>query len=215
MEQSKVSGNTSTGAYPSPMNSSGPSSGFGDTAQPTSQTVQDTVTRAFDQIQQQGKAQFTTQKDAVANTVNSVAQALHQTSSQLQEGHAEPFTQLIDQAASEMERFSTHLRESDVDTLFGEVQDFARRQPAVFVGGAFLFGMFAARMLRTGAPIMEESVGYQAPLGGTTSQFVGGSERPPDQTGGGDHSGFTRVPISTGLEEGSAGTDPSTDTRAA
>jgi hypothetical protein len=41
------------------------------------------------------------------------------------------------------------LQERDIDQIAFEVQDMARRQPAMFLGGAFLLGFMAARFLKS------------------------------------------------------------------
>ena len=44
------------------------------------------------------------------------------------------------------------MREKDVRQLVGEVQDFARRQPTLFFGGAVLLGFAALRFLKSAPP---------------------------------------------------------------
>jgi len=48
-----------------------------------------------------------------------------------------------------LERFSNNVRGKDVNELLDGARDFARRQPALFVGGSFAVGLLAARFLKS------------------------------------------------------------------
>jgi hypothetical protein len=78
--------------------------------------------------------------------------------------------QVAEQAAERVERVSGYLREKDIDQLVREAEDFARRQPALFLGGAFALGVLGARFLK--------SSGKQANQGG-------GQGKQPEQPGTG------------------------------
>jgi hypothetical protein len=54
---------------------------------------------------------------------------------------------LVGHAADGLERLSGTLRSRDVDSLLGDVQSFARSQPALFFGAALAGGFLAARFL--------------------------------------------------------------------
>src|SRR3546814_8495932 len=54
-----------------------------------------------------------------------------------------------DQAARGREGFAQTLREKDLDGLVEDVGDFARRQPALFLGGAVALGFAMSRFLKT------------------------------------------------------------------
>ena len=51
-------------------------------------------------------------------------------------------------AADQGERAARFLEESDVRQIIAKVEDAARRQPVVFLGGALLLGAIAARFLK-------------------------------------------------------------------
>jgi len=126
-------------------------------------TVQQTASHAFDQVRDTGKHQLASQKDQVAGTIDQVANAMRHTGSQLRRDDQGTVAQFIDGAASQLEGVSSSLREKDLDQLVWEAESFARRQPALFLGGAFMLGLVAARFLRSGRPAHEEtdrSTGY-------------------------------------------------------
>lgn len=53
------------------------------------------------------------------------------------------------QAATQVDNLASFLNNREVGELVDEVEDFARRQPAVFIGGAFALGVLGARFLRS------------------------------------------------------------------
>jgi hypothetical protein len=58
----------------------------------------------------------------------------------------------IHQAAQQIDTVAEAVRTKNVQDAVNDVQDFARRQPAIFFGGALLFGFAAVRLLKTSAP---------------------------------------------------------------
>jgi hypothetical protein len=103
-----------------------------------------------DQATEQAKPQLESRKEQMAEGLGSTAHALRQTSRQLREQEAAvPVAEYAERAAARVDRLADHLRERDLRELIGEVEDFARRQPVLFVGGAFTLGLFAARFLKS------------------------------------------------------------------
>lgn len=51
-------------------------------------------------------------------------------------------------AAEQAERIAEYLRTTDVRQMVDKVEDVARRQPLLFVGGAFLLGVAASRFIK-------------------------------------------------------------------
>jgi len=126
------------------------------------QQARETTGQLAGQVGGQVKSQLATQKDQVAETAGSVAQALRMTGEQLRQQNQAPVSQFAESAAEMVERFSGYLREHEVEDMVGEVESFARRQPAVFLGTAFALGFVAARFLKSsGAPRYDDGRGYQ------------------------------------------------------
>jgi hypothetical protein len=86
----------------------------------------------------------------------------------------------VDQVADSIDGFSTYLRHTDVGTIVDDAQDFARRQPALFLGGAFLVGTIAARFLKSSRPSASTSgrPGYPGSRGSFSGQYASGYDRP-------------------------------------
>ncbi len=113
------------------------------------QRTQQQAAQVAEQGREQAKSQIATQKERVAGQLEGVAQALHGTGQQLREQDQGSIGRYADQAAEQVEQFSGFLRERDANELIGEAENLARRQPAVFLGGAFVLGVAAARFLKS------------------------------------------------------------------
>jgi len=101
----------------------------------------------------------------------------------------------VDQAAGQIERFAGYLENRSVDELMYDAERFARRQPAMFLGGAFVLGVLAARFLKSSAAATApryggREYGRYGPRAGYTPQadynpyssdyaMYGGAQRPP------------------------------------
>lgn len=121
---------------------------------------------AVGQVTGQAKEQVTSrlagQKDRAAQSLGSVAEALRMTGQQLREHDQTGGTLYIDRVASEVERLSGYLERNDVGQLVGDVEQFARRRPALFLGGAFVLGVLGARFLKSTSP--QSQMGSRYPL---------------------------------------------------
>jgi hypothetical protein len=94
------------------------------------------------------KAAVADQKNAGADYVGNVAQIVRRASFEFD--HQMPQAgQYIRKAAEQMDNVSFALRTRDASQLLGEVQDFARRQPAAFFGAAVLAGFAAVRFFKS------------------------------------------------------------------
>lgn len=108
------------------------------------------------QVQQQAASRLDQQKAHAAEGLGTVAESLRQTGQQLRDNvdgivpqYAAQYTET---AAQQVEKVSTYLRERDMNQIVSEVEGFARREPALFVAGAFVLGLLGARFMRTSAP---------------------------------------------------------------
>jgi len=101
-----------------------------------------------DRATEQAKPQLESQKERAVQSLGNAAHALRQTSQNLREQDQGAVAQAADWTAKQIERFSGYLRDRDVDDFTGEVERFARRQPALFLTGAFGLGLLAAGALK-------------------------------------------------------------------
>jgi hypothetical protein len=139
--------------------------------------------------------------------------------------YAEKFAQQID-------RFSTTLRERSVEDLMYEAENFARREPQLFLGGAVVLGLLAARFFKSSASRgRQQGYGYYGQgryygstysgygYGGQGQGFSGQGYSGQDYSGQG-YTGQRYSGSSSGVrtystdmdEPGTSGTEPPTGT---
>ncbi len=111
--------------------------------------AQDKAGQVVDQARGVVASRVSDQKSRAAESLHNVAGALRQTSQQLQQQDQAGVTDYVDSAANQLERLSGYLQHTDVGDLLDDVERFARRQPSVFLGGAFVLGLTAARFLKS------------------------------------------------------------------
>lgn len=92
--------------------------------------------------------ELATQAQRSAGQLGEVASALRRTSQELGENAAAP---LIERAAEQIDKVSEVVRTADVDDIRRRAEGFARREPLIFLGGAFALGMIGARFLKSSA----------------------------------------------------------------
>ena len=93
------------------------------------------------------------QKDQAADRLGSLAGALREAGRKLSEGEqGGDFGRYADRAAEQVDRLSTYLRDNDLRGFVRDTENFARRRPEVFLGGALLAGLALARFLKASSP---------------------------------------------------------------
>lgn len=95
------------------------------------------------------------QQQAAAAGVGDFAGALRHAAREL-DGQAKGSTaRLADRAADGLERLSASLRSKDLDTMVGDIENFARREPALFLASAVAIGFLAVRFLKSSSASSE------------------------------------------------------------
>ena len=165
-------------------------------------------------------------KAAAAGELQGVAQFVRNA---IPSDNAPPIvSQYANQAAESLEQFAHSLESQDLQSLLAAVNDFARRQPALFLGASVAVGFVIARFLRSKSP--QSQYRYGAPASslyppqdfqhghGATSPGLrgdsgaGGSSRSgggsgsygsgSSSYGGGQHSGSVQSPGSRSTSYG-------------
>jgi ElaB/YqjD/DUF883 family membrane-anchored ribosome-binding protein len=102
----------------------------------------------IDKVKRGAVSQLNTQKNRATDGISSVVQAVRQSTGRLREEHG-TIAGYVDEAASQVDRFASDLKQKDAQELLQDAQRFARRNPAVFVGSAFAVGLLAARFFKS------------------------------------------------------------------
>lgn len=112
--------------------------------------AKETGSKLASQAKEQMKSSISGQKEQAAGSLESVAVALRQSVDSLRTSDQNGVAGMMETAAGAVENISNYLREHDIEDMGRQVEDFARRQPAAFLGGAFALGFLAARFLKSG-----------------------------------------------------------------
>lgn len=113
------------------------------------------------------------QRASVASELDGIVKALKKTADALHDEHQDSIADYTKRAADGLSRFAHDLRDKDLGTLVHRVNDYARRQPAVFLGGAVATGFLLSRFLKSGKSgyAASSSVGESVGKYSATSEY--------------------------------------------
>lgn len=141
-------------------------------------------------LQQADKA-----REQAATGLEQVTESIRRVSMDL-EGEQPQIANVVTTAADQAERVAEYLRTTDARQILSTVEDVARRQPLIFLGGAFVLGLAASRLLKA-AGGQTGSTGRSGMTSGTSGQWSTGY----DATGPGavGTNGFSDTRIDEGI----------------
>ena len=124
-------------------------------AQKAKRLASDAQHRVGDQVQ----SQVQTGKTRAAHALNDVANTLLQSA----EANDTRADQYIRRAGEQIQRVSDYLQNTDLRDMVVQTENFARRQPALFLGSAFAVGLLAARFVKSSRRAEDErGAGFEA-----------------------------------------------------
>jgi hypothetical protein len=118
-------------------------------AEEAGEAVRDRADRVMEQGREQTRSLLQDQKRRAADRLGGVAEGLHEAAHDLEEHDLGFAARYADRAAARVEGWARGIRERDIDDVLSEAEDYARRQPELFVGGAFLAGFVLARLAKS------------------------------------------------------------------
>lgn len=77
-------------------------------------------------------------------------------------------------ASQRLETLANYLNTADVSTIMRDSGNWARSNPAVFFGGAFVVGLATGRFLKAAGPVSSSSTAITGPVTTTSTSDVGG-----------------------------------------
>lgn len=110
------------------------------------QEAKNVVSNVADQAGEKLKSEVDSRKEKAAEKASEVASALRDTSGKLRD--AGPIPDIADQAAAQIEKIASYVQTRNVGDLVREVERFARREPAIFLGASFVIGLLGGRFMK-------------------------------------------------------------------
>jgi hypothetical protein len=140
------------------------------------QQLQQAASGLIDQATRTAEAQASTTMTRAGDALESVARAIRTVSEDLRENQPQ-IAGFADTAAEQVDSAATYLRERQAGEALQNIQEMARRQPVVVVGGGLMLGLLVGRLLRSGASEMQSdrSGGWRQGSHGATG-YAGASE---------------------------------------
>jgi hypothetical protein len=134
------------------------SQGFG--GEPTGSEESDTKQGLEDHAQrvaEQARSVAERGKQKVVERAQGVSEALRHASEGLRADDQSELAGYTTSVADKLEQLTSALKDRDLATVVTDVTRFAKRQPALFLGGAFSAGLLAARFLKSSSQRAPES----------------------------------------------------------
>lgn len=143
--------------------------------------VVDQAKNTFQQARDRASSSLGESKSQVADQFGTVADALRRTTEHLRSEDQQRIAGLTETIARQVDQVANYLRTKDAQAMKQDLENLARRQPALMLGGALVLGLIGARFLkssernrqgrRTGASGSERRfgyTGYDQPFSGET-----------------------------------------------
>ena len=149
--------------------------GFVDAAR---EKIQQLASQARETASGQAESRFSDGKTRATQTLGSVAQTLKSSSQQLRDQQQPGIGKYADQAATKLEEISQYLENASLRDVATRVENFARREPAFFIGSAVALGFLSARFLKSSQRNQQGQTNMQQGFQGSM-QSSGGEQRSP------------------------------------
>lgn len=145
-----------------------------DVADTLRNTVNDTTQKVTAELS--GAAEKT--RAGAAREFKTLADALHTAAGDLEDGS--PQRRMIDSVAKNLDDFSDGIHHKNMGEMLGGLNDLARRNPVMFLGGAALLGFVATRLAAASAPDNRSASGSRS--GGSAAATRGAAPTAPTAT---------------------------------
>src|SRR4051812_21650619 len=111
--------------------------------------VVDQAKNTFQQARERAGSSLGESKSQLADQIGGVAEALRRTTENLRSEDQARIAGLTDTLARQVDQVSNYLRSKDARAMRNDLENIARRQPAVMIGGALVLGLIGARFLKS------------------------------------------------------------------
>lgn len=125
----------------------------GGTAREQIREVKDQVVgqakNTLQQARERASSSLGESKGQFADQIGAVADALRRTTEHLRSEDQARFAGLTDTVARQVDQVANYLRNKDAAAMRADLENMARRQPALMLGGALVLGLIGARFLKS------------------------------------------------------------------
>jgi hypothetical protein len=113
--------------------------------------VKQSASQVTEQAKQTATSQIATRKDQAAQGLSAASSSMRQMGDNLRQNEqTSGYAQYVHQAADQVDRFSGYLQNHEPRQIMSDAENWARRNPAVVLSGAFALGLLASRFLKSG-----------------------------------------------------------------
>jgi len=150
----------SSGASPSATKGDGVTGAATATARSFYDQAKETAGQAYEAVTDKAATKLDEQKSTLSGGLSTVADSFRQVgqnlgSSKTESGLAEAAAKYTDTAAQKIENVAGYFESRGVRDMARDLENFARRNPAIFFGAAFGLGFLVARFLKSTPPRYE------------------------------------------------------------
>jgi sirohydrochlorin ferrochelatase len=111
--------------------------------------VVDQAKNTLQQARDRASSSLGESKGQFADQFRTIADALRRTTEHLRSEDQQRIAGLTETVARQIEQVSDYLRNKDARAMRQDLENLARRQPAVMLGGALVLGLIGARFLKS------------------------------------------------------------------
>ncbi|MDP3232384.1 MAG: hypothetical protein Q8S33_01845 [Myxococcales bacterium] len=112
--------------------------------------IKDAATGLTHQAQRAATTQLASTKDKAADSLGSIASALRTTAERLDESDEGGFVnEYVETAASKVDDVADYVRHRKFGQMVSDLEGFARREPALFLGGGLVLGLVVGRFFKS------------------------------------------------------------------
>lgn len=112
---------------------------------------------AASQVADRASAAVEDQKSTFAAQIDDISKAAKTAASDLRDRDQGLVADWVERTADGIHNASESLRNNDLKTIYGEVESFARRQPAAFIAGTALLGFAVSRFAKVASDRREDT----------------------------------------------------------
>jgi hypothetical protein len=133
----------------SPAEASGQQGGAREQFREVKNQVVDQAKTTFQQARERASSSLGESKGQFADQFGTIAEALRRTTEHLRSEDQQRIAGLTETVARQVDQVANYLRTKDARAMRQDLENLARRQPSLFIGGALVLGLIGARFLKS------------------------------------------------------------------